>query len=248
MAEPPEPMAAEPMAAEPVAAEPMAAEPMAAEPMAAEPMAAEPMAAEPMAAEPQPQPESTSQTPKPRPSVEEQEKAARRIQQQYRTHVAKRTLDQVASDFEKLKNSFVYPRSIDFQRPGAPGEHVNVPANRPPSEFDKAPEEGEGVPMTIDGQEGKLGYSSRNYPLHSYMDALDKLLMRLDRVESLGNKDIRAKRRAIVNEIEKEASKLERYWKQAWADYPKNEPVQQTDAPAPVASEPNMDTSVPNFG
>lgn len=200
---------------------------------------------EPMVTEPQPQPESTSQTPKPRPSVEEQEKAARRIQQQYRTHSAERTLDQVAADFEKLKNSFVYPRTIDFQKPGMPGEQVSVPANRPPSEFDREPEEGEGVPMNVDGKEGKLGYTSTNYPLHSYVDALDKLLMRLDRVESSGNKGIRAKRRAIVKDIEKEASKLERYWKQAWADYPT---IQQFDAPAPVASEPDMDTVCPNFG
>jgi len=148
-------------------------------------------------------------------STEELEKAASIIQRHYRIHAASRALDKIASQFQELKNKFVYPSSIDFQKPGEGEETISVPATRPPSDFDNENEE----PMEVDGPQGKLAYTSKNYALHQYVDAMDKLLMKLDGVESWGDKGLRLKRRRFVKDIEKEASKLERYWKQAWADY-----------------------------
>ena len=43
--------------------------------------------------------------------------------------------------------------------------------------------------------------------------------MKLDEVESRGEKSIREKRREIVKDIGKEVSRLDWYWKQAWTDY-----------------------------
>ncbi|KAH9476991.1 hypothetical protein JR316_0010907 [Psilocybe cubensis] len=159
-----------------------------------------------------------ARTPSPisRHSIEEQNEAASRIQRQYRIHASLRSLDDLASQFETLKKNFVYPRSIDFQNPGSEGGHISVGAYRPPSDFDN---EDEVQPMDVDGPEGKLDYTSTNYALHSYVDSMDKLLMKLDGVESWGQKEIRQKRRDIVKSIEKEASKIERYWKQTWIDY-----------------------------
>ncbi|KDR78381.1 hypothetical protein GALMADRAFT_245541 [Galerina marginata CBS 339.88] len=152
--------------------------------------------------------------PKPAPTIEEQNAAASRIQKRYRIHASSGALDEIASQFDNVKKSFVYPRVIDFKKPGPEDGHVSVPACRPPSDFDNEEES-----MYVDSPGGKLTYTSTNYGLHQYTDALVKLLMKLDGVESWGDKGLRLKRREVVKDIEKEASKLERYWKQTWADY-----------------------------
>lgn len=66
---------------------------------------------------------------------------------------------------------------------------------------------------------GKLAFTSANYALHTYADAMEKLVIKLDGVNSLGDKRVREKRRSIVREISKESAKLEGYWKRAWSDY-----------------------------
>ncbi|KAF8966929.1 hypothetical protein BDZ97DRAFT_1805962 [Flammula alnicola] len=169
---------------------------------------------------PAPEQAQPSSPPKATPvrTIEEQDNAATRIQKQYRIHASLRALDHVASQFEILRSNFVYPRLIDFQKPGTENGHVSVPAYRAPSDFNER-EETDEAPMDVDGNEGKLAYTSTNFPLHTYVDAMDKLLMKLDEVESWGEKHIREKRRGIVKAIEKEGSRLERYWKQAWQDF-----------------------------
>ena len=86
--------------------------------------------------------------------------------------------------------------------------------------------------MEVDRTDGKLAFTSTNFALNSYVDALDKILMKLDGVESWGNKVIRTRRRGIVKAVEREASKLERYWRQAWADFIEK----QSMKPAPPSS------------
>jgi hypothetical protein len=152
-------------------------------------------------------------------NLEEMNDAASRIQRGYRQHRAFRALDDIMSQFKKLQEGFAYPRVIDFKKPGGEGGHITVPANRPPSDF------GDEAPKEAGECEGKLDYTSTNYPLHAFSEALDKLLMKLDEVESRGEKSIREKRRGVVKDIEKEASRLDRYWKQAWSDYNKAQEV-----------------------
>ncbi|KAF8901037.1 hypothetical protein CPB84DRAFT_1778304 [Gymnopilus junonius] len=167
------------------------------------------------ARQPSPTPTPSSEQVLPIQYTEEHEKAASHIQQRYRIHAASRALDKVASQFEELKSKFVYPSSIDFQKPGGGEETISVLVTRPPSDFNDESDE----PMEVDGPQGKLAYTSKNYAIHQYFDALDKLLMKLDGVESWGYKGLRLKRRQFVKDIEKESSRLERYWRQAWVDY-----------------------------
>lgn len=152
-------------------------------------------------------------------TLEEMNEAASRIQREYRVHRATLALDDITSQFKKLQEGFAYPRVIDFKKPGGERGHITVPANRPPSDF--------GGDETLEEVEcdGKLDYTSTNYPLHAYSDALDRLLMKLDEVESRGEKSIREKRRGIAKDIEKEVSRLDWYWKQAWTDYNKAQEV-----------------------
>ncbi|KAF8154102.1 hypothetical protein B0H34DRAFT_720333 [Crassisporium funariophilum] len=158
--------------------------------------------------------------------TEEHENAASKIQTQYRLHKSLRALDDIASQFETSKKNFAYPSVIDFQKPGSENGVVSVRACRPPSDFDN---DDDWEMMDADAPEAKLAYTSVNFPLHAYTDGMDKLLMKLDGVDSGGKKSIRMRRRAIIKDIEKEGTKLERYWKQAWREHVEQE--RKTNSP-----------------
>jgi hypothetical protein len=180
-------------------------------------------------------------------TLEEKIEAASRIQKQYRIHRTYRKLEDIRTQFEGLKKGFTFPHLIDFEKPGSEGGVLAVGAYRVPSDFDKDDVE----PMEVDNiPEGKLAYNSTNYALHFYSDQLDKLLIKLDGIESYGEKDLREQRRAAVKAIEREASKLDRYCKQTWLDYVEkqrqgvtaSEPAQQsnpgtTDQPSDTTTE-----------
>ena len=90
--------------------------------------------------------------------------AASRIQREYRVHQASRALDDIALQFKKFQEGFAYPRVIDFKKPGGERGHITVPANRPPSDF------GDEALNEVGECEGKLDYTSTNYPLlHTLM-------------------------------------------------------------------------------
>lgn len=167
-----------------------------------------------------PVPEPKSQKPL---YTEKHATAASVIQQQFRIHRSLHTVSDIASEFQTLKNAFVYPTIIEFQEARAEEGHISLPTTHSPSEFDEIEEvddddEGE-ARMEVDKPQPKLAYTAVNYTLHSYIDAMEKLLMKLDGVESWGDKGVRDSRRSVVREIGKESVRLERYWKQAWMDY-----------------------------
>ena len=156
-------------------------------------------------------PESKSQSSSKAIYDEKHDSAASRIQQQYRIHKSHRILNDLASQFQTLKQNFVYPRVIDFQKPGSDG-HITVHAN-PDDEANDEPS------MEVDGEDRELAYTPVNYPIHTYADAMEKLVMKLDGVDSVGDKGVREKRRSIVREISKESTNLEGYCKRIWLDY-----------------------------
>lgn len=65
----------------------------------------------------------------------------------------------------------------------------------------------------------KLAYNSTNSRLHAYVEALSRLLLKLDGIESWGDASVRKSRRRVVGKVEGEASKVDSYWKAAWANY-----------------------------
>ena len=70
--------------------------------------------------------------------------------------------------------------------------------------------------MSSDGDSDiRLAYTARNHALHEYTDSMDKLLMKLDGVESWGDEEVRKRRRDVVKAIEGEASSVERQWTNA---------------------------------
>ena len=127
-------------------------------------------------------------------------------------------LHDVAKEFQTLKQNFVYPPVIEFQKPGSQlGEVITVRALAG-FEHDELMLDSTGYDETH-GSEGKLAYTRANEALHAYTYAMEKLLGKLDSVDSWNETSVRTKRRGIVGDIEQEASKLERYKRKVWCDY-----------------------------
>ncbi|KAH6904486.1 hypothetical protein BKA70DRAFT_1296927 [Coprinopsis sp. MPI-PUGE-AT-0042] len=166
---------------------------------------------------------SSKRTPPPRPTTpmpqydERHEEAASKIQNQYRIHRSFQTISNLESQFNDARNGFTFPLTIDFQQPGSGNDaqdHIPVPVSREPdaSTDDES--------MDLDGQvDGKLAYTSNNFSLNAYLDGMLKLLTKLDGVESWGEKAVRERRRSVVKEIEKEMSRVDRFWKGVWRDH-----------------------------
>ena len=115
----------------------------------------------------------------------------------------------VAREFQRLKDNFVNPTVIEFQTEA--GEIISVRA--PPDISD------DGVEAEGSEAEVKLAYTRTNEVLHTYSYELEKLLGKLDSVDSWNERSVRAERRGIIGEIEEEASKLERYRDRVWREY-----------------------------
>jgi hypothetical protein len=148
---------------------------------------------------------SRSRTPKP--TGEEEEPAS---QEQVYESFSK--IHDVAKEFQRLKENFVYPTVIEFQKPGSEvGEIISVRARRPPDMSDDGSEKWE--------PEGKLAYTRTNEGMHTYSYGMEKLLGKLDSVDSWNETSVRTKRRGIIWEIEEEASRLERYRERVWREY-----------------------------
>jgi hypothetical protein len=161
---------------------------------------------------PSPSPGPQERAPVPTPQYDEKhEEAASAIQHRYRIHRSLKSIRDSENKFQDLKNGFTFPSTIEFLQPGAPDIHIFVEAQRPPT-----PEGEATAPIESDG---KLAYTLRNYPLHAYVEALSKLLMELDGVDSWGSPNVRNRRKGVVKEIEREVQRVEAYWKSAWQDY-----------------------------
>ncbi|KAJ4485542.1 hypothetical protein J3R30DRAFT_3440314 [Lentinula aciculospora] len=76
----------------------------------------------------------------------------------------------------------------------------------------------------------KLAYTSRNHPIRSYEQALSKLLVQLDEIESHGNADVRLSRKAVVARVEDALEELEQKVEARWNKWNKNHHVEREEA------------------
>lgn len=154
----------------------------------------------------EPRPRSRSRTPNP--TAEGSGASQEQVYQSFSK------IHDLAKEFQTLKQNFVYPSVIEFQKPGSQvGEIISVRARRLPDD-----ELMSDVAVDL-GPEGKLAYTRTNEGLHTYSHAMEKLLGKLDSVDSWNETSVRTKRRGVVSEIEQEASRLERYRQRVWQDY-----------------------------
>ena len=92
------------------------------------------------------------------------------------------SLDQLASltsRLQQLKSSFIQPPTLNFN------------------------------PKSSTREQPKLEYDKNNAPFHAYDEALTKLLIELDGIDSCGEEEIRLKRKGLVLEVERELERLD---------------------------------------
>ena len=171
-------------------------------------------------------PQSRLRTPNPSVRKGEGSEAASASQEQVYQSFSK--IHDLGKDFQILKQNFVYPSVIEFQKPGSQvGEIITVWARSPPADDELMSD------FALDsedrGPEGELAYTRANEALHTYSYAMEKLLGKLDSVDSWNETSVRTKRRGLIGEIEQEASKLERYRQKVWRDYCAQENVRLMD-------------------
>jgi hypothetical protein len=71
-------------------------------------------------------------------------------------------------------------------------------------------------PQADNAPTAQLAYTKLNYPLHGYAEKLSVLLLKLDGVESFGSKQVRERRKEVAKMIEREATRVENVWQDAW--------------------------------
>ena len=147
-----------------------------------------------------PSPSSTTSQPPatPAPAPEERES----------THLSLRTISSLQSKFEALKMDFKFPPSIDFI--ATDGSVITLPSN---SNSNSTPSGG----SAYNG--AKLAFTPTNIPIRAYDEELNKILVKLDAVESCGVERVRERRKAVVRAIEQEAGRVEEVWKNVWEKY-----------------------------
>lgn len=102
------------------------------------------------------------------------------------------SIDKIESSFHSLRDTFVFPSSLDF-----------TPSPSAPS------------PSAVGAQADKtsptdtLAFTPTNAPLRAYEHALNGLLAQLDEVESEGDESVRGRRREVVREVERELERVE---------------------------------------
>lgn len=151
---------------------------------------------------------TASPSPEQAPSYENktQQEAVSKIQHCFRIHRSLQSIKDISSQFETLRNGFIYPSIVTFHDPHPSSTHtIDAPST---SSNDVNPDSVSHFP--------KLAYNSTNYNLHAYNDSLDNLLVKLDGVESWGDPDVRTKRRSVVKSIEQEQGRVEQFCRDTW--------------------------------
>ncbi|KAF5392405.1 hypothetical protein D9757_002182 [Collybiopsis confluens] len=110
----------------------------------------------------------------------------------------------IESSFTALQDDFEFPSAVDFSP---------VPSRSPsPARSDFASNISEAD--AVDTR--KLAFTARNHPVRSYEQALTRLLAQLDEIESHGNPEVRAQRKAAVALVEGAIDELEKKVESRW--------------------------------
>lgn len=127
------------------------------------------------------------------------------------THLSLRTISSLQSKFEALKTDFTFPSSIDFI--ATDGSVITLPSNS----------NSNSTPSGSAYNGAKLAFTPTNSPIRAYDEELNKILVKLDAVESCGVERVRERRKAVVRAIEQEAGRVEEVWKNVWEKYGERE-------------------------
>ena len=149
-------------------------------------------------------------------------RAAMAIQEFYRNRLARRqalsSIAKLSTQFEQFKSAFSPPPQLDYH--GATPEDV-VAIRVSPESFVQAlstsPSSGdtEGATETLESTP-RLGFTSNNKVVLEYIESLNRLVDKLDRIESGGHPSVREQRKQMIRNVEAEAQRMDRWIAAVW--------------------------------
>jgi hypothetical protein len=154
--------------------------------------------------------ETGSQATSPLSQTQEQTNAAAKIQSFYRSRKALSTISQLETKFEALKHSFTLPEAIDYL--SADGEVITLKADT--VNLSARPET-----ASESTSSARLAFTHTNVPIRAYDEDLNRILGKLDAVESWGERKVRERRRDVVRKVELEAARVESIWVEIWKKF-----------------------------
>lgn len=128
-------------------------------------------------------------------------------------HKALESVRNIEARLTALQDEFEFPSEVDFSP--APSRSSS-PVRDDISESDT---------LTL----RKLAYTARNHPIRSYEQALSRLLVQLDEIESHGNADVRISRKAVVARVEGALEELEQKVESRWNKWNKTLRVEREE-------------------
>ena len=146
------------------------------------------------------------------PTPEQQTDAATKIQSFYRTRKSLATISQLESNFEDLIGAFTMPETVDYL--SADGEVVSLEVV--PTAPLPVPSETQSKSTSL---AARLAFTPANVPIRVYDEHLNRILTKLDAVESWGERKVRERRRDVVRNVELEAARIESLWVDMWRRY-----------------------------
>lgn len=170
-------------------------------------------------------PKRSTPPPSPKPAVQatpEQIRAAMTIQEFYRSRTARRqaltSIAELSTQFEQLKSAFSPPIQLDY-RGATPDSATTITVS--PESFEQAssiPPPSEDVEEMTEASESNpaLAFTTNNKVVHEYIENLNRLLDKLDRVESGGHAFVRDRRKELVKSVEAEAQRMDRWIAAVW--------------------------------
>ncbi|KAJ4471312.1 hypothetical protein C8J55DRAFT_551171 [Lentinula edodes] len=146
-------------------------------------------------------------------------------------HKALESVRNIEASLTALQDEFEFPSEVDFSP--APSRSSS-PVRDDISESDT---------VTL----RKLAYTARNHPIRSYEQALSRLLVQLDEIESHGNADVRISRKAVVARVEGALEELEHKVESRWHKWnqsrrvEREEEVEEVQKKVEDAAEPSQE-------
>ena len=144
------------------------------------------------------------------------------IQEFYRSRSARKqilaSIAELATQFEQFKSTFSPPPQLDYRGVGnddpvtvpvSPGSFVR--ASSIPSSYGDA----EDVTGTSESGPG-LAFTSNNRVVLEYIENLNRLLDKLDRIESGGHASVREQRKQMIRNVEAEAQRMDHWIAAVW--------------------------------
>jgi len=142
------------------------------------------------------------------------------IQEFYRSRTARRqalsSIAELSTQFEQFKSAFSPPLQLDY-RGATPNDTTTIPVSS------KSFIHTLSIPPSFVGDTGEtsksnpgLAFTSNNKVVLEYVENLNRLIDKLDRIESGGHASVREQRKQMIKKVEAEAQRMDRWIAAVW--------------------------------